>query len=568
MRYGSNKGRGTRILRCIRRLTGMRSKPILLIAALSSAVLPLQTVQADTTADEQKLLELRDTVINLVQALVQKGVLTREQAEQMIADAKAKAESEVAADTALRKAQEEQDKGAVRVPYVPQIVKDEIGKQVAAELGPSVKQEVVSQINTEGTLRAALPDWMQRMTWTGDIRVRGEADNFGTENATGEYLDFNAVNGAGGIVNAGVKAYLDTSEDVDRLRLRLRFGFDADFGDGWSGGVRLATGSNGEIFVTTNQTLGTYGNGYTAAVDQGYLRRTDSWQSGGQVFTTTAGRFANPYLSTNMVWYNDLTFEGIASNYRFNLSADNAHRKDLYLTFGAFPLASETPSSLDKWLAGAQVGTDLQADNGSRLRFGAAYYDYIHIVGKQNAPDSTLFNYTAPALLQKGNTVYDISNSTNPNVNLFALAADYRIVDLLAVADLHTFSRYGVSLTTEAVRNVGYNAADILARTGTYVAPRINGYEVDLGFGRLPFGGAGTWRASAGYRYLQRDAVLDAFNDEDFHLGGTDTKGYLLNVDYAFNTHVWARFKYMSANAIDGPPLAIDVLQLDLNAQF
>jgi hypothetical protein len=548
---------------------GSRSgKTVLFVAAIYFTVFSLQPARADTAADEQKLLELRDTVINLVQALVQKGVLTREQAEQMIADAKTKAESEVAADVAQRKAQEDQDKGAVRVPYVPQIVKDEIGKQVVAELGPSVKQEVVSQINNQGTLRSALPDWVQLLTWTGDIRVRGEADNFGADNVANTYLDFNAVNAAGGIVSAGTKAYMNTTEDVDRLRLRLRFGFDADFGDGWSAGMRLATGSNGEIFVTTNQTLGTYGDGYTLAVDQGYLRWTGSWESGRQVFSTTAGRFSNPWLSTNMVWYNDLTFEGLSSNYRFNVSTDNAFRKDVYLTVGAFPLASETPSSLDKWLTGAQVGTDLQASDGSRLRFGAAYYDYIHIVGQENAPDSTQFNYTAPALFQKGNTVFDISNSTNPDVNLFALAANYRIVDLLAVADLHTFSKYGVTLTGEAVRNVGYNAAEILARTGTYVAPRVNGYEVDLGFGSLPFGAAGTWRASAGYRYLERDAVLDAFNDEDFHLGGTDTKGYLVNVDYSINKHVWARFKYMSANAIDGPPLAVDVIQLDLNAQF
>jgi hypothetical protein len=546
----------------------MRRPSPVLLTALCATVLCNRVAIADTAADEQRLLELRDTVVNLVQALVDKGVLTREQAEKMIADAKSKAETEVAADTAQRKAQEEQDKGAVRVPYVPQIVKEEIGKEVAAELGPSVKQEVVSQINNQGTLRSALPDWVRQMTWTGDVRVRGEADNFGQDNATFQYIDFNAVNAAGGIVNAGAKAYLNTTEDVDRLRLRLRFGFDDVLGDGWSAGARLATGSNGEVFVTTNQTLGTYGQGYNIAVSQGYLRWDGSWQSGRQLFSTTAGRFADPWLSTNMVWYNDLTFEGLSSNYRFNLSADNAQRKDLFLTVGAFPLASETPSSLDKWLAGAQIGTDVAWSDGSRLRFGAAYYDYIHIVGQRNQPDSTFLNYTAPALFQKGNTVYDISSSTNPDVNLFGLAADYHIVDLLAIADLHTFSQYGVSLTAEAVRNIGFNAAEVFARTGTYVAPRTSGYEADIGFGNLPFGASGTWRASAGYRYLQRDAVLDAFNDEDFHLGGTDTKGFLVSLDYSINKHVWARFKYMSANAIDGPPLAIDVLQLDLNGQF
>jgi polyhydroxyalkanoate synthesis regulator phasin len=543
----------------------MRLKLRLLAALCASCC--FHSALADTAADQQRLLELRDTVINLVKALVDKGVLTREQAEKMIADAKTKAEAEVAANAAQQKAQAEQDRGAVRVPYVPQIVKDEISKEVATELAPTVQQQVATQLSSPGTVRSALPEWMQRLTWTGDVRVRGEADNFGRDNATYSYLDFNAVNAAGGIVPAGAKAYLNTTEDVDRLRLRVRFGFDTDLGGGWSSGMRIATGS-GEIYVTTNQTLGTYGDGYQIVLDQGWVRWTGESSTGRQIFTTAAGRFANPWVSTNMVWYNDLTFEGVTGNYRFNLSSDNVHRKDIYATLGAFPLQSETPSSEDKWLAGGQLGMDLAAADDSRLRFGAAYYDYIHTNGIRNPPASTIYNYTAPMLVQKGNTMFDIANSTNPNVNLFALAADYRIVDLIAIGDWHAFPGYAVSMTAEAVKNVGFSSSEIFARTGTYVAPRTEGYEADVGFGSFPFGRRNTWRASVGYRYLQRDAVLDAFNDEDFHLGGTDAKGYLVTFDYAVNPRVWARARYMSASAIDGPPFLVNVLLLDLNTQF
>ena len=537
-------------------------------ALLACGMLWVQSATAaDSPLEQQNLLELRDTVINLVRALVDKGILTRDQAEKMIADAKVKAQAEVAANAAQQKAQEDQDKGAVRVPYVPQIVKDEISKEVVTQLEPSVKQAVIAQINQPDSLRSVLPDWVQRMHWTGDVRIRGEADNFGRSNATFDYLDFLAVNAAGGIIKAGVKAYLNTTEDVDRLRVRLRTGFDLDLGSGWTSGMRIATGT-GEVFATTNQTLGTYGAPYQIALDQGWVKWTGAFSSGQQIFSTEAGRFANPWLSTNLVWYNDLTFEGINSNYRFNLSSDNARRQDVYATIGAYPLQSEVPSSKDKWLVGAQFGADLHSVDDSRLRVGAAYYDYIHIVGERNQPESALLNYTAPSLLQKGNTLYDISNTTDRTVNLFGLAADYKLVDLVAMLDWHVFSGYAVSFTADAVKNIGYSAANVLARTGTYVAPRTAGYEADIGFGSLAFGARNTWRATAGYRYLQRDAVLDAFNDEDFHLGGTDTKGYLITADYAFNPRVWARLKYLSASAIDGPPLAIDVLQIDLNTQF
>jgi len=288
----------------------------------------------------------------------------------------------------------------------------------------------------------------------------------------------------------------------------------------------------------------------------------------------TGGRFENPWVGTDLVWYNDLTFEGLTSAYRLNFSSDNDHRKDLFATFGGFPLASfsvtdPNAEGQQKWLAGGQIGADIRFHDESRFRFAGTYYDYIHIVGQRNITDSTLFNWTAPAFVQKGNTLFNIANSsTNQYAGLYALASQYRIVDLIAIGDLQVGARYSIGLTAEALKNIGFRSADVLARTGTYVAARNRGYRADLGFGSSTVGPFGTWRASIGYRYLERDAVLDAFNDEDFHLGGTDAKGYTAIFDFSFNPHVSLRMKYMSANAIDGPPLGIDVWQVDMNTRF
>ena len=538
------------------------------VAALTLGMLLSRAALAEP-AEERSLTELRNTVVNLLQALVDRGVITREQADEMVKKAQDKAAAEAGAPQGQRKAEE----NAVRVPYIPEIVKDEISKQVASELGPDIKKEVVEEATTKGALFAALPEWMRRLTWTGDIRVRGEGDVFAKDNVTNVYLDFNQINSKGGIVKAGELADLNTTENQERLRLRARFGFDADLGSGWTAGLRLATGSVGEIIATTNQTLGTYGAGYQVTIDQGYLAWTGRSSGERQLFTMTAGRFGNPWLSTDLVWYNDLTFEGILASYRLNFVSDSAHRHDLFATLGAFPLQSfslsdPNASGQQKWLTGAQLGTDLHFAGDSRLKFAAAYYDYIHIVGQENALNTTLLNWTAPAFVQKGNTMFDISNSTDPTVNLFALASNYRIVDLIAAGELRLGTGYMVGLTAEALKNIGFNTAEVMARTGTYVAPRTKGYRADAAFGSGNFGPPGTWRASMGYRYLQRDAVLDAFNDEDFHLGGTDTRGYTLMLDLSINPRVWIRMKYMDANAIDGPPLGIDVWQLDLNGRF
>ena len=536
-------------------------------------LLGLSLTRTGLTADSQEersLTELRNTVVNLLQALVERGVITREQADAMVKSAQEKAVAEAAALAQQQKAEE----GAIRVPYVPEIVKDEIRKEVVADLAPSVKQEVADQVGSKGTLFSALPEWVQRLTWTGDVRVRGEGDLFSKANAQDAYLDINQVNSKGGIEKAGELAFLNTTEDQDRLRLRLRFGFDADLGSGWTAAMRLATGSTGEIIATTNQTLGAYEAQYQINLDEGFLRWSGESSTGRQLFTTTAGRFENPWVSTDLVWYNDLTFEGIVSNYRVNLSDDNEHRHDLFATVGAIPIESfsvfdSNPTGQEKWLTAAQIGADFRSEEDSRLRMAAAYYDYIHIVGERNTLNSTLYDWTAPTFVQKGNTVFDISNDpTDPTVNLFALASNFRIVDLIAVGDIRVFSGYSIGFTAEALKNIGFNTADVMARTGMYVAPRTEGYRADLAFGSSHFDALGTWRASVGYRYLQRDAVIDAFNDEDFHLGGTDTKGYTLLFDFSLNPRVWLRMKYMSANAIDGPPLAIDVWQLDVNGRF
>jgi hypothetical protein len=552
----------------------LRNRIELAVAAAALLLSAPAVLAADNTEQRQSLEEVRNTIINLLQALVDKHLLTREQAEQMVKQAQDKAAADAAAQAASSAAQAKEEEGAVRVPYVPQIVKEEISKEVATELGPSIKQEVVKEVSSNGSLYSLLPEWVQRMRWSGDIRLRGEGDYFASDNARNVYLDFNQINSAGGIVKAGPAALLNTTNDQNRLRIRVRFGFDTDLGAGWTTGVRLATGSIGEVIATTNQTLGTYGAGYNTTLDQAYLRWTGQSSTQRQIFTAYGGRFENPFLSSDLIWYNDLTFEGIITNYRVNLSSWSTQpRHDLFLTLGALPLTSFSPFNSDestkqKWLLAGQLGLDWQTQNDSRFRFGAAFYDYQNIVGKRNAPESTLYNWTAPGFVQKGNTMFDISNTADPTVNLFALAANYRIVDLIALADLHVLPRHSVTVLLEALRNVGFDSAQVMANYGSYVQPRTKGYRADVGFGSSTAPQFGSWRATIGYRYLQRDAVLDAFNDEDFHLGGTDARGYTVVFDFSFNPRVWMRMKYMSANEIDAPQLGIDVLQLDLNARF
>jgi hypothetical protein len=70
------------------------------------------------------------------------------------------------------------------------------------------------------------------------------------------------------------------------------------------------------------------------------------------------------------------------------------------------------------------------------------------------------------------------------------------------------------------------------------------------------------------YKYLESDAVMDAYTDQDFHLGGTNAKGWIIGGDFGLTRNVWLSTRWFTANEISGPPLAIDVFHFNVNAKF
>ncbi len=524
---------------------------------LTLLIIPITARAAD---EAQSVEELRNTVINLLNQLVKSGVLTKEQAQAMVNDAQAKA----AAQAKAQAEQEKAEQGAVRVPYVPDIVKDQIKEEVAQEVRPEVTKDVIAQAQAEKWgVPGALPDWITNLNVHGDIRLRAEADLYAGDN--GVYLNYPAINAAGGIGKAGDNAILNTTMDQTRERIRLRLGFDEQVTRGVSVGMQFGF-DNQNFAASTNETLGSYGQNYNFAIYQAYLRYDAKSDSNLPWMTLEGGRFTNPFYSTALVWYPDLNFDGAYGTWRWGF--DGSGPRNIFFTAGAFPLQVVEPASQNKWLLGSQLGLDWPWQDGGRARIAATYYYYDHITGVRNSLNSTLTNYTAPPLLQKGNTLFDISNNpTDPTVNLFALAAEYHEANVTAGVEF-PLAGYKVELTADYVNNVGYNQTQIFDRSGLNVPKRGAGYLAEVAFGSPITGRARSWRASMQYRYLQRDAVVDAFADQDFHYGGTDSRGYVLRGDWWFFDRTSLSLRYLSANAIDNPPLSIDMIFVDVNASF
>lgn len=521
-----------------------------------------------SAASEQSVDEVRTTLVSVMEALVQKGILSKEQAEQIVANAQAK----TAASAKEKAAQEVAEKEAVRVTYVSENVKAEIKEQVASELKPSVVKEVVAQAkNEKWGIPGALPEWLSNMNFYGDVRVRAEQANYAEDNAQNVYLNMDNVNTAGGIGKAGTGALLNVTQDRFRLVNRLRFGLLADLGNSFAADLRLTSGI-GRNVNSTNQTLGAYNARGTVNVDKAAIIWDHISPSINRELEVRAGRFANPYASVSeLVWDSDLTFEGVSATYAMDLFGRKVNKMErgVYFTVGAMPLQEVELSSKDKWLYAAQAGSEVPFSDSSVFKLSGAYYKYSNVSGVRNTPDSTLMDYTAPRFVQKGNTVFDIRNSTtDTSVNLFALAGDYRLVNVNASLDVPFVSGKRTVFAGEYVRNVGFDSKKVMQRTGGQIEGRVDGYDLSIAVGDASLKALGKWRATFAYRYLERDAVLDAFTDSDFRLGGTDSKGYQFSYELGLSKTTSLKARMMSASEIDGPPLAIDVYQLDLNSAF
>lgn len=577
--------------------------------ALVISTVVCQPVFADAASD---LRALKETTRQLIDALANKGaispedavilrrtVLKTDTAEPAVAPERSEADVEnPEADTTV--AQDSAGQGAVtakeetpvagpdempkviRVPYVPDFVREEIRQQVRKDLRDEVVTDVMKRASLEGWgLPEALPAWTRRLSLSGDMRLRWESDRFASANLPNAYFNYQKINTSGG--NAGIEQFLNVSKDRKRLRLRLRLGLDARIGDGLTGRVRLSSG-NTQVPVSTNQTLGNTANRYSILIDQAFLRY--DWQSHSQSWLRPqvalwGGRMPNPWVATDLVWDGDVNFEGLAGRVRLGRwgGAENAHRDGVFMTLGAFPL-QEFERYADKWLYAGQLGTSWRTPSNTGVDFAVAYYDFRNIRGEVNPLGGGGINdYTAPDFIQKGNTLADLSGPDETAGRIYGLASNFKVVDAVIKVDLSGYAP--VEFTADYAVNRGLSTDDALAIFGaarlqnfedanasnTY-RKRNKAYSFDVKIGSKNIRRRGEWQTDINWRHVERDAVLDAFTDSDFHLGGTDAEGWWLAGSVGIADNTWLTARWISADEIDGPPLGIDILFLDLNSRF
>lgn len=548
--------------------------PALLIAA-SLGLMPV-VAAAQTTTAATEVERLRAAMLMLTRTLVDKNVITASNAQDLLREAgldpaslgtgAAAAPRPVA--TGAASASANASPPTVRVPYVSETVKREIREEI--------RQEVIAQARAERWGDpGSLPSWLSRISLNGDVRLRLQRDTYPSDNDDALLIDSFYQLPAGSTRNS--------TEDRDRLRLRARLGIKAKVSDEIEAGMRIVTSSGGDANnpVSTNVDTGRFNRRLGTALDLAYIGWSrDAW-------TARGGRIANPYLSSDLMWANDLTFDGVAVTYApvFSLGWSG------FVTAGAHPLqeiAGGGPNQArDKWLFALQAGARWQGLGNSQARAAIAWYDFNGIEGQLNPadpPSNSVNAESAPLLRQRGNTMFNIGSLSNPGgTPTWGIASKYRVLNLTGGADLGLFDTWRFGVNAGWLRNFGFDRNEIAARIGSAAAAlpqdrsgatglerrRTDGYRFEFSIGDGLRDLPGSWQVFAGYRVLQRDAVPDGFTSGDYRLGGTDQKASFLGASYNLARETVLTTRYISAQSLDlAPNFRVHTWMLDLSTRF
>ncbi|MGH7494830.1 MAG: putative porin [bacterium] len=275
------------------------------------------------------------------------------------------------------------------------------------------------------------------------------------------------------------------SETRNREVVRFRFGINRKINGLFNFGARLATGSPDDP-NTTDITMGDFFNDLTISLDRAYMEMRYK-----NLFVT-GGKFANPYLTTELVWDGDVNLQGFGVSYTFAGLGKITPK----LT-GVYSIIDEQTIRDDSYLKGGQVELGINASSGLNLKLGGGYYDY-----------------TINSLVNAGSG--DIL-SNRLNADRTGYLSDFDLLDIVATVDAKGFGqRYPLRFVGNYVNNMGADDQN-------------TGFGVDLFVGQASK--KKDLRFVYGYAQTETDAVLAAFAHDNTTLS-TNYDQHTLAADY------------------------------------
>lgn len=415
-------------------------------------------------------------VDTLVEKLVEKGVLSQEDADALVEEAREEtAEAEVA-------------------PEEKAVAEAEAAPEEAAE------QETAKASFT-------LPGWVTKIHPHGDLRLRWDT----------QWIDKD-----------------EGSDTRNRGRFRFRFGLKSDITETVELGFRLVSGSGFQN--TTNQSFDDQFRGKQVFFDLAYAKwkALEDWKAL-ENLTLIGGKYKNQMFTTPLIWDPDVNPEGVAETLSFR-----AHeRVDLFANLAQSLVEEIKSENSDTAMLMFQLGTTVQASKRVSIKLAGGYYEYLNLdaIGApsdlRDSEEWIGYNNNHGQLM-----IFDAEEQLLNDFGTLEVQLKVAVEDVLPVP-FSIFGSYINNLRADidelVTKGVAYmdnegNTSNPAVLAGYGSDDRETGWLVGFDVGRKKK--KGDWYASYWYQVLEDYAFPAVFVDSDFHGGGTNNRGHKLHARY------------------------------------
>lgn len=308
--------------------------------------------------------------------------------------------------------------------------------------------------------------WYQRIQLSGDFRTRYEG------------------------------FYQDTRPTRNRARMRARLTLDTKVNEDTRFTLRVASGDTGTP-VSTNQTFSNYFLPKPISLDRAYLTYAPvaaSW------LTLGAGKFPAPQAATQLVFDEDLNFEGGWEQ----VSWKAGERVDV--TLGSLQtVVNEISGAADSYMLAGYGEVEVSFGRHS-LKLSAADYGWAHA--------------NAMAVASSGGPLESILTNAvvrAPGGNVTGFASRFNVVDAIAEA---TFATGRADYPLRVLADFAHNTRAASARD--------SGLWIEAEYGRARR--SRSWSTGYTYGSIEQDATPSAYVFSD--MPGTNIRLHMLELSY------------------------------------
>jgi len=388
----------------------------------------------------------------------------------------------------------------------------------------------------------------------------------------------------------------------DRWRFRLRLNADVKLKDNWFGGVQLQTARTSD---SANQTYDGGFQNYDILISRAFV----GWNATDWM-TFVAGKQANPFYTTDLVWDPDINPSGVTETVRFHKLACCGEKETVNVSPDGKQILSVTRTRLECPWTLTLVGGQFIFDDNQEFNFPGrntdAYLFEEQLIASYKFDDGGKLTL-APAYLcynsAQVNVVWNqqgfaqVINGTGTD-GLPPGWGETRNLSIIQAPGDYSFTVCGVKF--KVLWDAAVNTAGAKRVNDTYVFPirdskgnivafdHVNSHTVKdnvAWLAGLQVGEnvkKGDWSLLVNYRQVGLGSIDPNLNDSDWGQSRLNLKGWKAAIAYSFTDAVVGQLTGQTADnlrkdliggqTVNGARIAdansVQVLQVDLNVKF